>query len=382
MTTPFSDRPSDEVLVDYLADTLPAASRASVEAWLALAPERQEELELLRTTLVGAALPPVDPSLGATLRARADRWMAMADGEARRDSQGVHRRSRLGKRSLPTGMKFLWRSPSALLIGTISFCLAAIAMMATHPRWTSRRSVTHVYTTAAGQHATVKLPDGSQAVLGAATSLGVVIDGANRKTTVTVQGQALFTVVHHADAAFLVRTGQSVTRVLGTTFLVRKYPTDPFTRIVVSEGRVVIQAIRKGASVGSQAVLIPQTLGVVNDSGQIVLTPNIAVNRYTGWTEGELLFEATPAGDVVADLSRAYGVDITLSDSTLAKHPITWGVQTTRYPLAQALRELTTLLSAHVRKSGNSISIVPGRLAGQRFTPVPSPNTLESQYGR
>jgi ferric-dicitrate binding protein FerR (iron transport regulator) len=185
---------------------------------------------------------------------------------------------------------------------------------------------------------------------------------------------------------------------LGTTFLVREYADDPAARVFVADGRVAVQSTRQhgshravahegphdGPHDGSpnvpQAVLVASTLGVINDSGQVTVTPNIDAEAYTGWTTGKLVFQNTPVPQIVAELSRAYGVDIELADTTLAKQALTWRVESERNSMVQALHELTTLLGAHVVRMRGVITIVPGRRASPRSTHLPSAS--ETQYGR
>lgn len=248
-----------------------------------------------------------------------------------------------------------------------------------------------VYATVSGQQATVTLHDGSRVTLGPSTTLRV--GQTDAQTAVTVQGQALFHVAHHSDRPFVVRTGRSFTRVLGTTFLVRQYTADHATRVVVVDGRVSVRGVRGNngnnrigtTTADPQAVLTANTSAEVNDSGQVIVTPNVVVDDYTGWTNGVLQFHNTPARDVITDLGRTYGVDIQLADSTLASHPLTWTVSVATQSLTDVLDGLATILDAHVVRDGTSITLKPGRTTVRKSTPRHMPShllTLEPQYGK
>src|SRR5262245_6140066 len=75
--------------------------------------------------------------------------------------------------------------------------------------------------TPSGQIAHVVLPDGSEVILAAASRLvypvRFPIAGLRR---VQLTGKAQFIVQHHVGRAFVVRAGESVTRVLGTAFTI------------------------------------------------------------------------------------------------------------------------------------------------------------------
>ncbi len=238
-----------------------------------------------------------------------------------------------------------------------------------------------IYHTGGGQRATVTLPGGSQALLGPSTRL-TTIQSVNDISAI-VDGEASFTVAHDPQSPFVVRTKLSITRVLGTQFVVRYYPTDHAARVVVTEGRVVVHAVPiNSQATGAYSVLPANTLALVTDSGQVKVVPRIDAGKYTAWTNGELVFESTPVRDVVADLGRAYGVEIRVPDSVLANLPIDWSVQTKRFSLAQVLPELLMVLKARAIESGRTITITAGRPPSLRSAPLSPSHKSESQYGR
>jgi ferric-dicitrate binding protein FerR (iron transport regulator) len=98
------------------------------------------------------------------------------------------------------------------------------------------------YTTAPGQRTRLMLADGSQVTLSGASRLDVPTDYVTGHHTVWLVGEARFTVPHHAGTAFTVVSGPTITRVLGTSFLVRRYGADGVTLVTVYEGKVAIGA--------------------------------------------------------------------------------------------------------------------------------------------
>jgi ferric-dicitrate binding protein FerR (iron transport regulator) len=262
-----------------------------------------------------------------------------------------------------------------------SLAVASVMVVIAFNRVDLRRSV-HTYTTTTGQYATVSLGDGSRARLGPVTTLVVMSDPANRQMDVRVIGEVLFRVVHRPHTSFQVYTENAVTRVLGTMFSVRQYPADVATRVVVADGRVSLSGVRRR----SASVLTSRTLGAVDDSGHVVVTPNIAVEDYTAWARGQLVFRNTPIRDVIAELGRVYNVEFRISDSLLAERHVTATVPLAQQSLAGILAVLGGVLDAHPVRTGRVITFLPGQSALRRSVDVPSlpslPSLQERQYGR
>jgi ferric-dicitrate binding protein FerR (iron transport regulator) len=332
---------------------------ARVEAWVVAEPQGLEWLELFRQAT--REIQPVTRELDlAGLQARVYRDIATRQRSER-------------------GQPFPGR-----LVGTISmFALLAgifllpVIRIGDTGEWASAG---RMYATHDGQQATVTLADGSRALLGPATTLVVWENETRIGTTVKLTGQAIFMVSQRRQAPFTVHTTNAVARVLGTAFLVRQYGTEPLARIVVTEGRVSLHAASESNHSG--VVLAAGSVGTVTDSGRIAILRDSAAEDYTAWTSGQLVFRKTPARDIVADLSRMYGAEIRLSDSTLARQTLTWTVSVRKITLDGALDALTGMLDAHTVQSGRVITIVPGSVTVRKIRNQPSPSTSESQYGR
>jgi ferric-dicitrate binding protein FerR (iron transport regulator) len=367
---PPPDAAAAEQLERYYAGTCSPAERAEIEAQIA----RSSVERLFRDDLVAAvraSAPPLSAQERATALARLETRLA----------------------DTPAAPSAAITIPAPMRRVALYAAVGAVLALAVGLNWHVRRSgglaaradataVSRDYHTRAGQRAIVTLADGSRLTLGPATSVRVAIvpDG---NVNVTVDGEAFFSVVHDARRPFLVQAGNARTVVLGTEFSVRHYDTDSFARVVVVGGRVGLEAATSSEPrANRRAILAASTLGIVSDSGDVRVTENVPVDRYTGWTRGDLNFENRPVREILVDLGRAYGVEIRLSDSTLAKRSLTWSVETARYPLAQVLHEIAELLDAHIVTSGNVVTLAPGRHAARRTLDATSPLTLQSQYGR
>jgi ferric-dicitrate binding protein FerR (iron transport regulator) len=176
--------------------------------------------------------------------------------------------------------------------------------------------VARSYHTDAGQRATVVLADGSRVVLAPQTTLSVGAGFGRDTREVFVRGEAYFDVTTSARAPFLVHTGPITTRVLGTSFDVKRYPDDAHVRVVVRSGKVVVRSAR------ASLLLSAGMVGRITDSGGVASKVGDA-SQYAGWTTGGLRFVNIPVPDMLRQLGQWYGVTFKLSDSTLAHRDIT-----------------------------------------------------------
>jgi transmembrane sensor len=357
-----------------LANECTATESAAVDSWCAVEGGRGEWIERVRRQVTSGNTYPEFTSPEDVWSCLRETTFPNVHGSGVRRAKSSARMSVLQRKSAYSLLALVMTVLCAIFVGTARSPDGSL----------SRASSAHRYATTAGQRATVTLVDGSRVVLGPSTTLHVVTVAPANDLDVRVTGQALFTVTPRSNRMFRVRTSNATALVLGTTFLVRQYETDRRSRVIVMDGRVALRGVRGAQEKDAGRVLTARDLGVVDDSGTVQLTPSIAVDDYTGWTRGELVFRKTLVRDIIADLGRAYDVDIRLTDSSLAARTLSWRVPIAERSLSHVLGTLNELLDTHPVQSGRVITLVPGRLA----TPKPNgshPRSFplsESQYGR
>lgn len=96
-----------------------------------------------------------------------------------------------------------------------------------------------VYTTQAGEHRTVKLPDGSTLVLGAESLAWTEFSRGERVISLE-RGEAFFEVAKDKQRPFIVKTGEATFTAVGTAFNVRKIGERVL--MSVSEGTVLFES--------------------------------------------------------------------------------------------------------------------------------------------
>jgi len=215
-------------------------------------------------------------------------------------------------------------------------------------------------------------------ILGPATSVEVT------SSAIAVTGEAYFAVVPHPEHPFVVHTANTVVRVLGTRFSVRQYVDEAQSRVAVDAGRVGLRLRGAHADTAAQTVVSARMCAQISDSGVTVMS-GTAAGTYTDWTRGMLVFNKVPLREVVAELTRTYGADIRIVDTTLANRRMRIDVAVSEESLSQVLDVIGDVANAHYVRDGHVYVVTPGRapLPTHHGIPVRQPfPQLEQSYGR
>lgn len=193
---------------------------------------------------------------------------------------------------------FYWKAAMILL-----FLSALVSIFLIDNQGSQRLSRNLIKTTEYGQKMTFYLPDGSKVVLNSDSRLEFpeVFEADNR--TVVLHGEAFFDVVRDVKRPFEVHTGDYVTRVLGTSFVVNDR-SDEELEVALRTGKVQV------SGKGARGILIPgekMTIDLRNNSFQKSKFEEIA---YFGWAKGVLYFNEVSFREVVDKLEHWYGVKI------------------------------------------------------------------------
>ena len=139
--------------------------------------------------------------------------------------------------------------------------------------------------TAAGEHRTVELADGSRIEINGASV--IELDKDRPRFARLESGEAMFHVVHRENAPFVVETGDAKIVDLGTAFNVMR--RDRRTSVAVSEGIVLYNPghdnVRLVAGKGIEARDGERNPPVVQD---------VDVANVGGWRSGLLVYNGTP----------------------------------------------------------------------------------------
>ncbi len=189
-----------------------------------------------------------------------------------------------------------------------------------------------------------QLPDGSQVILSPGTSVEYE-ESRKEGRIVTVYGQALFKVVHHTDRPFQVNVGNSVVKVLGTRFNVRKFTSDSQTIVSVLDGKVAID----------DDILSKGDVRALYVDGRIDRRANQDVESMISWADGRMEFVAVPLESVMQEIARWYGFEFSLGNERISSTRLTLRID--KEPLETVLLSIEKMTGASVIRNGNRITI-------------------------
>lgn len=171
----------------------------------------------------------------------------------------------------------------------------------------SEKTLVHKLVIPKGCEYKLLLADGTRVWMNAGSELSypVAFDSVSRE--VTLKGQAYFEVAK-STVPFIVKTEQMDVRVLGTSFDVMSYEDEPMVQVTLEEGKVQIHAGVR------ESVLVPgeQAVFVRGDSTLSVQQVNTGI--YTGWRNGEFIFDNESFASVGRKLSRWYDIEVVIDE--------------------------------------------------------------------
>jgi transmembrane sensor len=321
----------------YIAGTCSGKEQAEVEAWIADSPDRRALVDRLQQTQ-------------RLLRAQGEREVAPAASRVEerlanwvRDPQqrSVAVGARLSSSPLPNRFR-RWMWP---VVGVCSVILAMIIGWQGAIHRTARPPLMLTYTTNNGQRANITLTDGTTIALNVASRLQVPANYPAGNHVLRLDGEALFTVVHHGAHPLTVIAGNATTRVLGTRFVVRHYTTDTATTVVVHDGRVGVH----------EHVVAANQQAIVQRNGAVRIRP--ATPAQFSFATGVLTLNDMPLTAAIPELNRWYDADIRLGDPSLANRQIT--VECAVGSLADLAGILKLMFNGRVVRSGRVLTLYP-----------------------
>lgn len=181
------------------------------------------------------------------------------------------------------------------------------------------------------QEMTVLLEDGSVITLlkGGRLSFPKKFEGNTRQ--VYLEGAAFFDVAKNPGKPFLVYANGTVTKVLGTSFLVKAAEKESTVSVLVRTGKVSVYAEKAFVDLSDKrnteeagVVLTPNQQAVFHRKDNrlekgIVENPDML---FPSSMNQELIFDDKPVADVLDILSEMYGINIVFDKKTLNGCPI------------------------------------------------------------
>ncbi|MEN7549351.1 FecR domain-containing protein [Rapidithrix thailandica] len=292
-------QPDWNILAKYLAKETSEEETKKVEQWIVTHPGEFEQLKKIWNVGHSTDETPVDVLAGkAYLQSRLDK-------NPQRGFQ-VHRN---------TSKRWAWTKVAAVV--------ALLLGLAISLTWWNRIQETAAFVTLVekyspeGSRQIIQLADGTLVHLNAGSRLRFpkVFTGKSRE--VFLQGEAFFEVARDTTQPFIIRTGNLVTRVLGTSFNVAAYPEDSEVKVSVATGKVEVYTEGTEAVQGEKVQLLPHRQAVFAKANQQFQVQPFELASVCAWKEGTLRFMNTALPEVCKQLERWYGVTFELQSESL-----------------------------------------------------------------
>lgn len=157
------------------------------------------------------------------------------------------------------------------------------------------------------------LEDGTKVWLNSESSLRYPVTFKGKERRVFLKGEAYFEVAHNERMPFIVESGATETRVLGTSFNIRAYADEACVYATLEEGSIRFSS-------GEESVILkPDEQGRLDTQSGEMDKRQVDTKLHTGWREGRFVFKSQPLDEMMRTVARWYDVEVVFADDSL-KH--------------------------------------------------------------
>lgn len=227
-----------------------------------------------------------------------------------------------------------------------------------------------------GARSNVRLPDGSDVVLNAGTTLRYNTGFAKKNRNLWLDGEAYFDV-HKIDIPFVVHSGTVQIKALGTAFNVRAYSSEKKIETTLVEGKLAIDEIDLINKTKKEIILMPNQKLVISERSQdeslkeilsadqaskddsaskkkarvkyerIDPTPDIS------WKDNEWVIYRENLAELSKRMERRYDIHVIFKDDQLKSFRYTGTLL--NESLEQVLRAMTLVSPIHYKVEGKNV---------------------------
>jgi transmembrane sensor len=356
-----------EWFVDCRADDFDDSARNRFDSWLRTSPEHLKAyLEIAAIWNEGPLLDPKGKFAAETLIAQAasdrDNVIELSPKRSAGIAATMHAFSGEPRRRLR-------RPHFAAVAASLIVALAAVFIYL-------RAFQAPIYSAKIGEQRSLALGDGSTVELNSRSAIVVRYSKQERRVDL-LRGQALFRVAKDGSRPFIVKTGDTLVRAVGTEFDI--YQKRAGTIVTVVEGRVAVLTDHGALTDSSLSVVTAETesksnlpfptiapgqMGniMVAAGEQLTVTPKLIqiaehpnVANATAWTQRRLVFESASLADVADEFNRYNDRQLIVAGSGLESFHVS-GVFSSTDP-ASLLRFLRARSELNIVETGTEIRI-------------------------
>lgn len=159
------------------------------------------------------------------------------------------------------------------------------------------------------------LPDGSSVTLNEASELKYAKKFKGKERLVLFTGEAYFKITRDKSKPFIIESGETTTRVLGTEFNLIAKKSDTVVKVTVTEGLV---SFNLGKNNQQKEVLVKAgQVGTINTQKGVVTSKVNHDLNFMAWKNGALTFENHLFGEAIETVSSFYKKEIEIQGNSL-----------------------------------------------------------------
>ncbi|MCW3116846.1 MAG: hypothetical protein JWM28_928, partial [Chitinophagaceae bacterium] len=237
-------------------------------------------------------------------------------------------------------------------IAAIFIVIAVTAGVINYNYWNAKDSIATKY----GEIKNIVLPDGSQVILNAHSSISYFKHVKNsRPRQVWLDGEAFFDVKHinkdenniKVSDQFIVATSDLNVHVLGTSFDVKK--RDQLTEVVLETGKIRIEFNNKSQPAIN---MLPGQIIAYDETSRPTLTAVDPV-IYTSWMYKRLILRDVSVNEIARHIQDYYGYKVILEDTSIGNKKMEGSLLLD--DMNDVLFVLSTTLHVKIEKQGTNL---------------------------
>jgi len=311
----------EELIVQYLTDTISKVDSDSLESWIKASGENQKFFDAychvwLATKSVSNKLEFDSKSAFALFLERINQY----------EEQSAEKYSFLEKTKHVILSVY---KIAAILI--LTFCMGGVANYFLNGNTANKVLNYQEITAPMGSKTEILLPDHSKVTLNAGSKLKYLSDFGTVKREVELEGEGYFTVAKDKTRKFIVKAGKLEIIALGTQFNIKAYNSEKTIETTLVEGSVKIESqqlnTEKDGKSNIIAILKPNqrliyyknkdSENIADTSLNILLEEGIDLHSAISWKENRWVIKSEMLGDLAVQLERKYNVVFKFDDNRI-----------------------------------------------------------------
>jgi transmembrane sensor len=160
------------------------------------------------------------------------------------------------------------------------------------------------------------LSDSTKVWLNSETTLKYPTNFSGDARNVELVGEAFFEVTKNKSKPFIVKSGDQIVEVLGTSFNISSYQEDSLIFTTLIEGMVKVYLENNQES---QQLLYPNHQSYLYKDKGFISQRKVNPAPYIAWKEGRFYFDNQTLEEIMSTLARWYDIDIYITDDNIKK---------------------------------------------------------------